>query len=154
MDSIRQIILRKPQIFLIISLAYLVIVGILKWQIAHPWDMLLFVLGGAFGVYFLDAAEVFFAVSPSPFRSVFFLVLYTLVSFFVVSSSASAFAGGLVLSLYLQLILWQWGEWRISGNLHHWYRMINAPVTLSVQKTVLSGFIMLFILQTYFFLRA
>jgi hypothetical protein len=104
------------------------------------------------GVYFLDASELFFAVSPSPFRSIFFLALYSIVSFFVISSSANAFADGLVLSVYVQLLLWQLGEWQINGNLNSWYR--NSTVPHATQKLILWIFGVVIALQTYFFIRA
>lgn len=154
MELLRQLIRRKPQIFLILSLVFLVISGLLKWHTSFVWAMVWYVLGGVFGVYFLDAAELFFAVSPSPFRSIFFMSLYSLVGFFVVSSSANAFGSGVVLVVYLQLLLWQYGQWKIQGNLDSWFRVSAGSVPIATQRVALLIFVAVFFMQTYFFIRS
>lgn len=153
MDKLLVIIKRKPLLFLFISLGYLVLVGFLKWQLYPPLSALWFILGGAVGVYFLDAAEVFFALNPSPFRSIVFLAAFIVLSFFVVSSSGSLLASGLVLSLYLSILLWQFGEWQYRGNLNDWYRMVATPVAIRSQMWILVAAIALFIVQTVLFIR-
>lgn len=111
-SKIQTIIQRKPAIFLIISVAYLVGAGLLKWQIQPPIWALAYLAGGLLGVYFLDIAEVFFNLQPSPFRTIVFQALFILVSFFVVTSSGSLLAIGLVLSVYLTILLRQFFEWK------------------------------------------
>ena len=110
MDKVKELIRNKPRIFIYISLVYLLLVVLLKWVIHPSLDALWFFLGGAIGVYFLDAAEVFFALNPSPFRSVVFGALFAAVAFFVVTSSTGTIGSGLVLSLYLQMLLGSWGN--------------------------------------------
>lgn len=153
METLRQLIRRKPQIFLIVSLVYIVVTGILKWHTSFVWEMLWYPLGGIVGVYFLDASELFFAVSPSPFRSIFFVTLYSIVGFFVVTSSANAFGSGLVLSVYLQLLLWQLGQWQVSGNIDNWFRS-STPIPTTTQRIVLWTFAGVLLFQTYFFIRS
>ena len=152
MDKILAIVKRKPPLFVFLSLGYLVLVGLLKWHLAPPIGALWFLLGGAIGVYLLDGAEVFFALSPSPFRSVIFTGAFVIVSLFVSTSSGSLLAQGLVFSLYLTLILWQVGQWQYSGNLDDWYRMIATPVTRTVERWVLLLFTLIFIVETLLFL--
>ncbi len=154
METLRKLIRRKPRIFLIISLVYIFIIEILKWHTSFVWAMVWFPLGGLAGVYFLDAAELFFAVSPSPFRSIFFMILYSIVGFFVVSSSANGFGSGVVLVVYLQLLLWQYGEWKIQGNLDSWFRAPTGSVAIATQRIVLTIFMGVFLLQTYTFIRS
>jgi hypothetical protein len=132
---------------------YLAVVALINWGIRLDWNIALFLLGGVLGVYFLDAAEEFFAVNPSPFRSIFFIVAYSIVSFFVVSSSASAFAGGLVLSLYLQVVLWQAGELRVTGHMDSWYRAPAGSVPVATQKTAFACFVVVLLALTYFFIH-
>lgn len=153
MDKIKELILKKPLVFLLISAVYLLGIGLLKWGIHPVVNTLWFLLGGAIGVYFLDGAELFFQLNPSPFRSVLFLVLFVVVSFFIVTSSGSTLASGLVLSLYLQMVLWQIGEWRIAGNVDSWYRMLAEPVARNIQLTIIAVFSALLILETYFFVH-
>ncbi len=152
MDKILAIVKRKPPLFLILSLGYLILVGLLKWQIHPPIGAFLFLLGGAIGVYFLDGAEVFFALNPSPFRSIVFVGAFVIVSLFVSTSSGSLLAQGLVFSLYLTLILWQVGQWQYSGNLNDWYVMIATPVSVTVERWGLILFTLIFLIETALFL--
>ncbi len=149
----KQIISRKPLLFLFISLGYLLVAGILKWFIHPPLDSVWFILGGVVGVYLLDASEVFFAISPSPFRSIVFAGAFVVLSLFVVTSADSMLAEGLVLTLYLTMILWQVGEWQITGNLNSWYRMVEGPVAPALQRWGMLIFAALFVVETLLFLR-
>ena len=144
MDNILAIIKRKPAVFLIVSLGYLVLVGLLKWRLEPPIGALLF-LAGAIGVYLLDAAEVFFALNPSPFRSIIFLAGFVVVSLFIATSSGARIAQGLVLSLYLTLILWQIGERQVTGTLAQWYPPMLAEWGLPL-------FTFIFFIETYLFI--
>ena len=153
MNKIAEIINKKPLLFLLVSLSYLFVLGFLKWRLAPTIEALWFVIGGVLGIYFLDGADVFFHLSPSPFRSIVFAAAFVVVSLFVVTSSGSMLASGLVLSLYLSLILWQVGEWPVRGNLNEWYRMIAGPVPAGVQRWGVVLFIVLFFVETYLFIR-
>jgi len=153
MDKVIEIIRKKPLLFLIMSVVYALGVGVIKWGIAWPPQAFLYFGGAILGVYFLDAAEVFFHLTPSPFRSIVFAVAFTVVSFFIVTSSGSFVGSGLVLSLYLSLILWQAGELQITGNLNSWYRMVAGPVSLITQRWILFVFIAFFVIETYLFIR-
>ena len=150
---IKQIIARKPLVFLFVSLGYLVLIGFAKWFIHPPLEALWFVLGGIIGVYVLDAAEVVTNITPSPFRSIVFAGAFVIVSLFIVTSVNSMLADGLVLSLYFSMVLWQIGEWQIAGSLASWYRMISGPVSLSLQQWGMMIFSVLFLVETLLFLR-
>lgn len=152
MDKFVTIIRRKPPVFLVISLGYLVLVGLLKWHIRPPLDAVWFLLGGAVGVYFLDAAEVFFALNPSPFRSIVFVGAFVIVSLFITTSSGSLLAQGLVFSLYLSLVLWQIGQWQLTGSLDDWYSALSSPVARRVQFWGLVLFAFIFAVETFLFL--
>lgn len=153
LDTVKQIVARKPLLFLILSLGYLLLVGFLKWNIHPDIGTLLYLIGGIIGVYFLDIAEVFFRLNPSPFRTVVFLAGFVIVSLFIVSSSGSMISAGLVLSMYLSLILWQIGEWELNKNLQNWYRMVAGSVSVRTQQIVLYVFILIFLIETGLFLR-
>ncbi len=153
MDKLLAIVRRKPLLFVLSSVVYVLLVGFVKWQFAPPLTALWFLLGALIGVYFLDAAEVFFALNPSPFRSMVFAVGFVVVSFFVVTSSGSLLASGLVLSLYLSLVLWQLGEWQVTHSLNQWYRMVVGPVSISAQRWILLTFVALFLVETVLFIR-
>ncbi len=153
MDKVKEIIQKKPLEFLVVSLVYLLAVGFFKWRLKPPDDAIFFLVGGALGIYFLDGAEAFFQLSPSPFRSVVFAAGFALVSFFVVTSSGSFVATGLVLSLYLTLILWQVGELGAVGNLNSWYRMVAGVPTINQQKWMAVVLAAIFLVETYLFIR-
>jgi hypothetical protein len=152
-NKIREIIRKKPPLFLIVSLVYLLLVAIIKWNIHPTPGTWIFIAGGLFGVYFLDFAEEVFGVQPSPFRSVIFAGGLALVGVFIITSSGSVLASGLVLSLYLSMILWKTGEWELHKNLNDWYRLIAVPVPVRLQLYLLCGFIVLFLIETMLFLR-
>lgn len=153
MDKVRNIIKKKPLLFLVTSAAYLVIVSLFKWGIHPTLDTAWFIIGGFIGIYFLDVAEDFFDLRSSPFRSVLFMGVYAIVSFFITTSSSIALARGLVLSLFLQLLLWQVGEWRLTGSDASWYRLVADAVPKRTQEWILFGFVVLFIIETYLFIR-
>lgn len=153
LEKVKEIIRRKPPFFLFVSLAYLLAAIGMKWNIHIRWDALWFLVGGVVGVYFLDVSEVFFELTPSPFRSIVFSAAFVLVSFFVVTSSGSPLASGLVLSLYLTLVLWQVGQWQIQRSLDDWYRMVNGTVAVRTQRWILIGFVCMFLLETFLFVR-
>ncbi|MEK7141495.1 MAG: hypothetical protein AAB800_03040 [Patescibacteria group bacterium] len=153
MDKVMEILKKKPVLFLAVSVGYALGVGILKWKIVWPPQAFLYFGGAILGVYFLDAAEVFFALTPSPFRSVVFMAAYAVVSFFVVTSSGSFLGAGLVLSLYLSLLLWQVGELQLTGNLNSWYGMVAGVPNVTQQKWILAAMAAVFIVETYLFMR-
>lgn len=153
MDKVKELIRSKPRIFVYISLVYLLLVGLFKWLVHPSLDALWFFVGGAIGIYFLDAAELFFALNPSPFRSVVFAALFACVAFFVVTSSSGTLGSGLVLSLYLQMLLWQMGEWKINGNLNSWLHMIAGSVNEGTQRLILIVSGIIFVIETLIFIR-
>ena len=153
MDKLRALIAKKPLLLIGVSVGYLVIVGILKWRVHPPLETLWYVAGGLLGIYFLDAAELFFSLSPSPFRSIVFAALFAIVSFFVVTSSGSLLATGLVLSVYLELLMWQIGEWEVTHTFTSWYSMVVGPVDVATKRWMFWGFLALFILESYLFIR-
>lgn len=144
---------KKPLVFLVVSIVYALGVGVLKWGAAWPPQAALYFAGALIGVYFLDAAEVFFRVTPSPFRSIVFMAGFAVVSFFIVTSSGSFVGSGLVLSIYLSLLLWQIGELGIAGNLNSWYRMVSGVPTLTQQWWTLVVLTAIFFIETYLFIR-
>jgi len=151
LEKVKEIIRRKPLFFLFLSIGYLVVVAFLKWTIHPTVGTALFLVGGLLGVYFLDVAEVFFHLNPSPFRTIVFVAAFALVSLFVVTSSGSMITSGLVLSIFLTLVLWQVGQWQIQHMLTDWYRMVNGVVSPQVQVWILYGTIVLFAIETLLF---
>lgn len=154
MNDIAAIIRGKPAIFLAVNILYVVITGIIRWRTGPTLNALWYLAGGITGVYFLDVAEAVFAVRPSPFRSIVFFTLFAAVAFFIVTSSGSFLAIGLVLSLFLTMLLWQYGEWQARGSLHPWYSMVKGPVPVTVQKNMLIGFAAFFLMLTFLFVRS
>ena len=154
MDILRSILRRKPFFFIISASVYIVGTALLKWVRVPSWDILWYGIGGFLGLFFLDAAEQFFQLTPSPFRSMLFAGLFAIVSLFVVTSSGSAIALGLVLSLDLELVLRQLGEWKMTGSVSSWYRNFPEAVPVGVQRVVTLLFIGLFLLETVMVTRS
>lgn len=152
-QQVTSVLAQKPRFFFLISLAYLILAGFLKWNIRPDLGTGFYIIGGILGVYFLDIAERFFQLNPSPFRTIVFSWIFAIVCVFIVTSSGSMLASGLVLSLYLSIILWQVGEWRLVGNLTSWYKMVRSSPSVRIQKWILVGFIGVFILNTVYFIR-
>ena len=152
MNTIVDIFRKKPLFTLIFCLSYIFVVGFVKWNIRPNISSILFLAGGAVGVYFLDAAEVLFHLTPSPFRSIVFSCGFIIVSLFIITSSASFLASGFVLSSYVTILLWKISEWQKEGNLNSWYRMISVPVPVVIQRYLLYGHIAVFLLETTLFI--
>lgn len=153
MEVFTRVITKKPVVFVAVTAVYALCVLVLKWWIRPDIHTALFVIGCAIGLYFLDIAELFFRLDPSPFHSVVFCGLFSLVSLFVVTSSGSAFAEGLVLSLYVQLIGRQLGEWYITGNISSWFRMTESSGSIYTQRVIFGIFVFVFMLETLFFIQ-
>lgn len=153
METLKSIILKKPTFFIIATLLYLLVTYLLKWRLTFVPGGLIYAIGGIAGMYFLDAAEAFFKLSPSPFRSIIFSIGFSAVSFFVVTSSGSFLAAGLVLTTYMTLIFWQIGEWKLTGNNTSWYRMIAGLASHKTQQWILFSFVLVFLVQTFLFVR-
>ncbi len=140
----------KPLFFPLVTLVYLALLVFSRWGLYVTFSSLVFVLGGIVGVYLIDVTEAFMNIRPSPFRSQLFCYAFVVVSFFVVSSSGSMFASGLVLSMYVTLILWQVGQLRLLSNLNSWFR---GSIPMNRQMIEFTIFICLFIAETVLFIR-
>lgn len=153
MDKIRLIIERKPLSFVITTLVYLLLLVFLKWQFRPQLSSLGFLLGGIIGIYFLDASEEFFHLTPSPFHTVFFQAIFAVVALFVVTSSGSYLAMGLVLSLFLTLVLRMVGEWHATGSIASWLWPTTTNIKHSSERWIAIGLSIAFLLESIMFIR-
>ena len=152
MEKFKQILASKPRWVVLLIFAYIVILGLLKWRLKPDISTILYLLGGLFGVYFLDVADVIFDTKPSPFQSIIFMILFGIVSFFVVTSSGSMFAAGLVLAIYFSLLLMQAEDWQEYRNLDKWYRLVKAPPSVRIQQWIVLGIALLLVIETLLFI--
>jgi hypothetical protein len=154
MNKIREIIRRKQPAVAALSLGYLVIVGFLKWSTRPDIGAVMFMSGGVLGMFFPDIMEVFLPLSnPSPFRNIVFVAGLAIVSLFVVTSSGSMLASGLVLSLFVTILLRQYEDRKTQGNLGQWYQMIAGPVAPAAQQWIAIGSAVFFLIVTVLFIR-
>lgn len=153
MEKVKNILRAKPTWILLLIVSYIIILGILKWRLTPDITTVFYLLGGVFGVYFMDFAEMIFDIHPSPFRTIIFTILFGVVSFFVVTSSGSMFASGLVLALYFTLLLDQADEWQNHNNLNRWYEMIRPIPTKKIQLLLVLATSLLLVLETLIFIR-
>lgn len=152
MYQILRIIRNKPSMLLLFTVVYIFLTILLKWPSAVKPDTFWYLAGGLLGLYFLDVGELFFGISPSPFRTVVFQALFAITGLFIITSSTSIFAKGLVLSLSLQILFLQIGEWVVMKSIHSWYTMVASPVPLKMQKLGIIAFFALFVLETLIFI--
>jgi hypothetical protein len=154
LNYLRPIIQRKPIMHVAVSAIYLLCAAFLKWTIHPALDTLFFLIGGILGMYLMDGAEVLFKInSPSPFRSVLFAALLSVSMFFVVTSSGSALASGLVLMTFVTLLLWFGQEFMPTGNPSLWFRQFADPVGDVMQKTSFGVFVATFVVVSVLFVR-
>jgi hypothetical protein len=149
----RMIVENKPIFFQAVTLGYLLIMTLLKWQIRLTLTTAYFVVGGIIGLYLIDIAEAFVELRPSPFRTWLFCYGFIIVSLFVVTSSGSYLASGLVLSMFITLIIWMGGQLHLTANTDSWYQMLKSPAPRRNQGIQYGVFILIFLLETFLFLR-
>jgi hypothetical protein len=150
--GIKQRLLAKPPFLVIIPTVYFLILIFIKWKLALPIDALWFFVGAMLGIFLLDIAEVYSNVNPSPFRSILFCGALLVLGFYIVTSTNEAIAKGLILSLLLTLVLYQYGEWLVKKNLDTWYALFIGSVPEIVEKIVLVIFTVLFVFESFLFL--
>lgn len=132
--TIRTIIAKKSAYILLLTIGYLAVLAAMKWGMHINVAMLWFLMGGIVGIYLFDAAEVVFAVQPSPFRSIVFVLAFFVVALFALSSSVNMFGKGMIMTLLFTIVLWQSGELKATGTLDRWYSMVQKPVGVRLQK--------------------
>ncbi len=152
--------LRVDRQLLIFTLIYLVILTIFHWGLHPSLEIIFFVLGGLFGVIFLDLIEAVFKMSPlatqgslnSAFKNV--LVQAVLVPFglFVITSSGSLFGVGLILSLFLSMIYRERLEFKETGNLNSWFWVIKTEITPKNQQIYLTVMAVIFVFLSLLFI--
>jgi len=152
MDTIKKLIASKPLWIVLVIFSYILILGVLRWRVSPNVSSVFYLVGGLCGVYFMDFADLVFTIKPSPFRSVLFTVIFGVVSFFVVTSSGSMFASGLVLSLYFTLLLLQAEEWQENRNLNTWFTLGTKAPSVKIQQLIVFGTAALLIIETLLFI--
>jgi len=154
MDKIKAILKAKPRWIVLLIFSYILILGVLRWRLSPDLSTVFYLLGGLAGVYFMDFADLVFDIHPSPFRSIVFILFFGVVSFFIVTSSGSMFATGLVLSLYFTLFLLQAEEWQEFKNLNSWYTLVKEAPSVKMQQWIVLGTALLLVIETLIFIRS
>jgi hypothetical protein len=152
--TIRAIIAKKSAFILLLTIGYLAVLAGIKWRMQLSIDMLWFLMGGIVGIYLFDAAEVVFAVKPSPFRSIVFVLAFLVVAFFVLSSSVNMFGKGMIMTLLFTIVLWQSGELRVTGTLERWYALVQKPVSVRLQKQLYGALLLVTFGLSLLFIRS
>ena len=151
---VKKAISEKEFIYVLLLLIYGLLVYIFKWGFIFRLSTLTFFVGIVIGIYFLDIAEEVFNIRPSPFRSIVFCGAFVFTAIFILTSSGSYLASGLVLSVFITLIIWMINDFKYAGNLDSWYQMISGQVSKNIQYYIMIGFVALFFVSTYLFIRA
>ncbi len=144
-------ILQKPVLLVAVPLLYFILVIFSKWRFSLSFDILFFLFGGVVSIYAIDVAEMIAKIRPSPFRSIGFVIGLVIVGFYVLTSTVSMIASGLVLGLLLNILLFQISEWKVKKHLDSWYQMVGSSIPPSVQQAGIFLLGIVFLLQTIIF---
>jgi len=147
-----QKIFRKPPLLVIVPIIYFFLIIFSKWHLNLPIGSLLFFLGGLLGIYLLDIAEEIFAVKPSPFRTMMFVIGLGIIGFYTITSTREMAASGLVLGLMVTIFLYQVSEWKIRKNLDSWYQMFFGEMSQTGQKIGLVLYALVLLFETFLFI--
>jgi hypothetical protein len=127
-------VIKKPPVFVIITIGVLFVLLVGKWQIELPLQALWFFIGGLVGIYVLEIAETVFKLEPSPFRTIFFSLGLAVVALFLMVSTREFAAKGLAVSLFLNLYMLFVDDWRKHHSVQSWYNFFFGTVSEELQK--------------------
>ncbi|MFH0864355.1 MAG: hypothetical protein V1858_04710 [Candidatus Gottesmanbacteria bacterium] len=165
--------LKTDRQLFISTIIYLLLLIFMRWRFHPTLDIFFFLAGGIFGIQFLDLAEVIFkdlsvkavpsSIPPaepasiigtqekSSFRNVLCQVVFVPLSLFMITSSGSLFGTGLVLSVFLSMLYWQWQEYSTSGKIASWFWVIKTEIDQKTQQIYLAIMGGIFILLSLLF---
>lgn len=132
--------MKKPPVFVIISLVTYLLLLFAKWQLSLPFEALWFFIGAMVGIYLLDIAEEVFSVQPSPFRSVLFFIGLIVITFYLIASSVEFAAKGISFSLLLSLYMQYVRDWIEKKTVASWFFMLIGSVSVDIERISLYGF--------------
>jgi hypothetical protein len=151
---LKETISEKEFIYVLLPMIFGLLVYIFKWGLVFSTSIITFFIGILIGIYFLDIAEKIFDMRPSPFRSIVFCGVFVFTAIFILTSSGSMLASGLVLSVFITLITWMINDYKYAGNLDSWYHMVAGQVSKNIQQYIMIGFVVMFFVATFLFIRA
>lgn len=135
--------------------AYFLITTLIHWRLTIHISIIWYALGAIIGLHLLDLLEqfIFSAKTPletSPLRSVVVQGVVTIVSLFVLSSTAYAIGAGVVLFLNMRLLELQYRQWQKTKSLASWFNSPSIPS--QTQQRYMRLLIALFIAETFIFM--
>lgn len=139
-----------PILSIIATVIFTSLVIFIKWGIELNMDMVFFLWGAIIGLILLDVLELLFEKS-SPFRTVLFELVFVVLGFFIVSSSASVLGVGVVLSYFLRMIVEQALEIQKTNQLVSWTTGVKVSDKTSFGYIVFIGGIAAFVFETAIF---
>lgn len=134
------------------SLGYFIVVVILRWRVQPDISILFFYIGGLIGLHLLEIAEAIFVSPIAIFRTVLMQAVLTLLTLFVVTSSASRLGSGIVLFFSLRYILLQHADIVEGRSLASWFKGINISFSPSWERKYLYLVTSLLTLETILFI--
>jgi hypothetical protein len=153
LKKIWQITAKKPPVIVISCVLYIIIIAVLKSKFNLSIAPLLFVLGGLIGIYLVDIAEAFVKVEPSPFKTPLFDYAFIVLSFFVISSTGSTLASGIVISIFINIIF----NHLQTGNSNQLADMsvkpTFGPLPRDGSKNFFALLVLIFFIETAFLVR-
>lgn len=153
MDRIKNIVLSKSRNIIGYTLIYIIFIYIARWRLTFNFDGLLILAGAVVGIFILDIAEDVVRTNPSPFRSVLFYAAFLPVCLFIVSSSNSAAAAGLVLALHITMIANIRKDLATDGQINKYFTYLKVDLTPQNQKNLIVLFALFLAVETLIFVR-
>ena len=133
------------------ALGYFLLTTLCKWRLSPDLTILLYYAGGLIGLHLLEITETMMKLEKSPFRTVFFQVILVILTFFVVSSSASRLGSGVVLFFSLRLLYLQIEAFK-NQTFGLWFPVAYSQLTKTNHRYYLYFISFIFALETVLFI--
>lgn len=143
-------LLLAPELY-IFAIIYAVTVGLWIWLLSPQLSTLLFVIGAVIGLHLFEIIRLIMQSdsTTSLFYSAFTQGLITIVTLFVLTSTADYLGKGVVLFLNMRLLFLQYRAFQ-NGTLSRWLSQ-KQTVSSNLQQTYLLVLLVFFILESLIF---
>ena len=133
-----------------ITVVYFALFSFLRLGPTISPDVITFFLGAMIVYPLMIGAETFLGLSHSPFHSIFFQLIFGIVTLFALTSTVHVFGKGAVLALFFVLMMLQTKEFIQKGNFSAWFGT-NPPNVLKQRLYLIILFFSFFIMNIYLF---
>ena len=122
MSSVKKYLL--PTKLYLWVVVYFILTVLLHWRWQVDIGILIYAIGAVVGAHLLKFVEATVNMTPSPFRNLVALIVLTVLTIFVLTSSAMPLGRGVVLFLNLHFLYIISEEYKQNHDLGSWLPMI------------------------------